>query len=138
MSVLKSMPVLGRLSGRLKLLLVTTGALASGVTALGVAQPASATYETYSCAACSSKNGPEAIILNSEATNYETNGICSAVWRHNADGSYGLLVDECTQETYKITACYTGSEFKGHGELEKISLTNQHLAGHEDNYKYCG
>jgi hypothetical protein len=132
------MNTLRRVGKRLRWLLVISGVLASGATALAVAQPASATYEPYSCSSCESKNGPNLVIKNTQGVNYTEHGVCTADWRYNGGSSYTVLDDECSTGTYEVYACYSGSQYTGHGEVEDIAIRNEHLAGHEDNYASCG
>lgn len=128
------------LARRVRWLPVTLGVVASSATALAIAQPAVATYETYSCSACEAINGPNRIVTNSEAVNYsKINDVCAGLYRYNGGTNYTLLVDNCTTSgSYNVYACYGGGEVTGHGKGETKVNGNNHLAGHEDNYKYCG
>jgi hypothetical protein len=130
------MPVLRRLGRNIRWLLIITGVVASSATALSVAQPAAATNENYSCSSCAIINGKENWVTNNQAVDYSRPEVCSGVWRNNG-GSYTLIADECTRSAYEVFACSTIGEFKGHGEVEAIT-GNNHMAGKQDNFKYCG
>jgi hypothetical protein len=59
------------------------------------------------------------------------------VWKWNGGSSYGRLARECTTGSYKTIACDGDNNVPGHGEVEAIS-GNNHLAGRQDNFTYCG
>lgn len=130
------------ISARFVGVLAAAGILSAlGTTAIA-AQPAAATAEYFGCsggvAKCEAANGPENYVANTKGWNFSRVGICSAVYRHNADGSYTLMKSKCNPNQSEVLSCVATGEVHGHGKVETTALGNQEIEGFQDNYKYCG
>lgn len=116
---------------------VAVALIACAFASVAVAGNALATNEGYSCSSCAETSGPNNYVTNNEAIDYTQDGVCSAVWKWNGGSNYNRVARECTTSYYKTIACDGDDNVPGHGEVEAI-YGNNHLAGRQDNFTYCG
>ena len=123
------------LSARASRLAAVTAVVATGATALLCVPAADATNESYGCSNCETVNGHDNWVTNAEAVNYTRRGVAAIVWRKNSNGSYTQITNS-VGTGYSTIACAAPTEVFGHGEAHTSPAG--HIAGRQDNFRYCG
>jgi hypothetical protein len=126
----------GRVRSRFRLLLLFTGLVASGSTALATVPDANATDTPYSCTSCTVLNGPDNWLLDAETINYSYSEVSEVLWEKTSGGYRNILSGAVGE--YQIRLCIgpeKRNEFYGHPEGS--AGVAAHLAGRETNYENC-